>query len=49
MIRWEYVVDGFSRWDAPQLQDVLNERGTAGWELVSVSWDLRLVIFRRWS
>lgn len=49
MIRWEYVVDGFSRWAEPQLQDVLNERGAAGWELAAIDWDTRVVVFKRWS
>ncbi|UBU11581.1 hypothetical protein [Nonomuraea gerenzanensis] len=48
MIRWEYVVEGFNRWDARQLHEILNDRGGDGWELAAIDWDTRVMIFKRW-
>lgn len=47
MTRWEYAVDAFAQWMSPRLQEVLDERGRDGWELVAVNWDVREVVFKR--
>ena len=43
---WEYATEWFrAKWET--LEDILDRRGPDGWELVTVDWDGRRVVFKR--